>query len=147
MNPNNNIGSLEQNKEVARKFYELIGSRKYDEAAGLCHPQFVYIPQVGRELKGAQAFSAIESANMDPFGEFKMKNEFMIAENDRVAVYLTFEGDLQGDSWLGIPVSKKHLHIDFMCMLKFKDGKIIEKRAKYNMVDHFRQLGVKNLPL
>lgn len=71
----------------------------------------------------------------------------MIAENDRVAVYLTFEGDLQGDSWLGIPVSKKHLHIDFMCMLKFKDGKIIEKRAKYNMVDHFRQLGVKNLPL
>ena len=32
-------------------------------------------------------------------------------------------------------------------MLKVKHGKIVEKRAKYDRYDIFKQLGVTNLPL
>ena len=43
---------------------------------------------------------------------------------------------------------KKHIMIDFMTWLTFNDaGKIIEKRAKYDRYDIFKQLGVTNLPL
>ena len=37
--------------------------------------------------------------------------------------------------------------LDFMCMLRFKDGKIIEKRAKYDRYFIFKSLGVKTLEL
>ena len=44
--------------------------------------------------------------------------------------------------------SEKHIMIDFMTWLTFnKEGKIIEKRAKYDRYDIFQQLGVTNLPL
>lgn len=41
----------------------------------------------------------------------------------------------------------KHCYMDFMTMLKFRDGKIIEKRAKYDRVFIYQQLGVENLNL
>ena len=45
------------------------------------------------------------------------------------------------------PVKNKDIYMDFMCMLKVKHGKIVEKRAKYDRYDIFKQLGVTNLPL
>lgn len=138
---------VQKNKELVRKFYELIASRRYDEAAALCGDDFVYYPEVRTKLQGVQAFIDLERSNMDPFGDFKMTNQFMLADEDRVAVYLTFEGELQQDNWHGVPVKNKKVYMDFMCMLRVKNGKIIEKRAKYDRYDIFKQLGVTNLPL
>ena len=138
---------MRKNKELVRKFYELIAARRYDEAATLCSEDFVYYPEVHTKLKGVQAFIDLERSNMDPFGDFKMTNQFMLTDEDRVAVYLTFEGTLQQDEWHGVPVKNKDVYMDFMCMLKVKHGKIVEKRAKYDRYDIFKQLGVTNLPL
>ena len=138
---------VRKNKELVRKFYELIAARRYDEAAELCSEDFVYYPEVHTKLKGVQAFIDLERSNMDPFGDFKMTNQFMLADEDRVAVYLTFEGTLQQDEWHGVPVKNKDVYMDFMCILKVKHGKIVEKRAKYDRYDIFKQLGVTNLPL
>ena len=134
-----------KNKLIARKFYELIANKEYDEAKKLCSDDFVYYPQVDICLKGADKFIELESSNMNPFGDFKMRTKFIIADNDRVAVYLTFEGDLLSEEWHGVKVSNKHSYIDFMTMLKFRDGKIVEKRAKYDRYFIYKQLGVKQL--
>ncbi len=51
---------------------------------------------------------------------------------------------MQRDVYLGHEAKKgNRIYIDFMTMLKFRDGKICEKRAKYNMVDVFQQAGCK----
>ncbi|WP_303994932.1 ester cyclase [Megamonas hypermegale] len=136
-----------KNKEIARKFYELIAARKYDEAAKLCSDDFVYYPQVSTRLNGVDKFIDLEKSNMEPAGDFKMETKFIISENDRVAVYLTFEGDIKTDTWHGVKVNDKHVYIDFMTMLRFKDGKIVEKRAKYDRFDILKQLGVKDFNL
>lgn len=136
-----------QNKEIAKKFYELIAARKYDEAAKLCSDDFIYYPQVSARLEGVDKFIDLEKSNMEPAGDFNMETKFIIAENDRVAVYLTFEGDLLTDTWHGVKVNNKHLYIDFMTMLRFKDGKIIEKRAKYDRFDILKQLEAESFDL
>lgn len=85
---------------------------------------------------------------MDPFGDFKMEVRFLAADGDRVAVYLVFGGTLQQDTWHGVPAPKKELKIGFMTWLTFdEDGKIIEKRAKYDRYDMYKQLSVELLPL
>ena len=136
-----------KNKEVAGKFYEYIANRQYDKAEELCHEDFVYYPQVDKCLHGAAAFVALERSNMDSFGDFDMQTKFLIAENDRVAVYLTFEGDLQTEGWHGVKARQKHMYMDFMTMLRFKDGKIIEKRAKYDRYYILKQLDAESFDL
>lgn len=135
-----------QNKETARKLYALLNLKKYDEAAELFHPDFVYYPQPDVRLEGVQKFMDLERSNMDPCGDYKMRTKFLVAEDDRVAVYLTCEGDLIGDTWHNLYANNKHVSIDFMCMLRFKDGKIIEKRSKYDKYYILKQFGVDNLP-
>lgn len=134
------------NKAVARRFYALLNLKQYDEAAKLIHEDFLYWPQPDVCLKGAQAFMELERSNMDPCGDYKMRTKFIIAEDDRVAVYLTFEGTVIGDTWHDIPINNKHSSLDFMCMLRFKDGKIIEKRSKYDKYYILKKLAVDNLP-
>lgn len=134
------------NKAVARKLYALLNLKQYDEAAKLFHPDFVYYPQPDIKLEGVQKFMDMERANMDPCGDYKMRTKFIIAEDDRVAVYLTFEGTLLGENWLGLKANNKHMILDFMCMLRFKDGKIIEKRSKYDKYYILKKLAVDNLP-
>lgn len=137
-----------QNKINARKFYKLISDKKYDEAKKLCSEDFVYYPQINIKLNGVEKFIELERSNMDPFGDFSMKTKFIIADNNRVAVYLTFEGTLLNNEWHGVKVlNKQHLYMDFMTMLKFKDGKIVEKRAKYDRYFIYQQLGAKKLEL
>lgn len=137
--------SVEENKKIAQQFYAAINAKKYDEVEKLCHPDFVYYPQLDVALKGAKAFVDLERSNMDPFGDFKMAVKFLIGEKDRVAVYLTFDGVLQGDTWHGVPIKQKHMQMGFMTWLQFKDGKIIEKRAKYDRYYIYKQMGVTTL--
>ena len=51
---------VRKNKELVRKFYELIAARRYDEAATLCSDDFVYYPEVHTKLEGVQAFIDLE---------------------------------------------------------------------------------------
>ena len=64
-----------KNKEIARKFYELIAARKYDEAAKLCSDDFVYYPQVSTRLNGVDKFIDLEKSNMEPAGDFNGRVE------------------------------------------------------------------------
>ena len=148
MNEQKKQSNAAMNKETAKMFYERIANKQYDKLFDLCDKNFVYYPQIHTKLEGLQAFIDYERANMDPAGDFKMEIERIAADGDFVAVYLTFEGTLLGDSWHGVSTPKKHIMMDFMTWLTFNDaGKIIEKRAKYDRYDIFKQLGVTNLPL
>ncbi|MBQ1876727.1 MAG: ester cyclase [Selenomonas sp.] len=141
--------SVEQNKKTARAFYEAINAKDYDACARMASSDFVYIPQLGSKLQGIDKFVAMERANMDPFGDFKMEVKFLAGDGDRVAVYLTFDGVLQeGDTWHGVKVGNKHMQMDFMTWLHFnEEGKIDEKRAKYDTYFILKRMQAKGLPV
>ena len=56
----------------------------------MCSEDLVYYPQVDICPKGVDKFVELEGSNMTPFGNFKMRTIFIIADNDRVVAYLTF---------------------------------------------------------
>lgn len=49
------------------------------------------------------------------------------------------EGDQGGDHY-GIPLRGAHVRFSMFNLFTFKDGKIIEKRAHYNLADIMDQL-------
>ncbi len=66
----------------------------------------------------------------------------MLAEGDQVAVYLIFEGTHTDIPFKGIPATGKTIRFSLMMLLRIDGGKIIEKRAHFDIHDILRQLGL-----
>lgn len=135
--------SIEENKALVQRFYDAIGRRDFDTVRELCHPDFVFYTQIDTPHPGAEGFINPEKKNFDAFEEFRMPIKTMLAEGNKVAAYLVFEGKQTGEC-LGIPPSGNFLRFSLMMLLTIADGKIIEKRAHYDRQDIIRQLSTRS---
>jgi steroid delta-isomerase-like uncharacterized protein len=131
--------SVEENKALVRRFYEALGRADYDEMMKLFHKDFVFYSQVETPHPGGAEFIASERKSFEAFKGFKFPIERMVAEGDQVAAYLVFEGN-QSSEWQGIAARGTRLKFSLCALLKIADGKLIEKRAHYNVADIIRQL-------
>lgn len=134
--------SVETNKELVRRFYETIQQEDYEALKDFCHPDFVFYSQVDTPFYGAEGLIESEKKNFDAFPGFKMPIKAMLAEGDQVAVYFIFEGTHTGIPFAGVPATGKNVRFSLMMLLRIADGKIIEKRAHFDVRDILRQLGV-----
>ena len=137
--------NTERNKRLARDWYALSGSARYDEARAYVSDDFEFYPMIDERLEGVDAFIRLESSHMDPQPGFHFELLNVIDEGDYVAVHFIHEGDLPDavNTFLGLKAEKKHSHHDVMTWLQFnEEGKICKKWAKYNMFYVLRELGV-----
>jgi predicted ester cyclase len=88
---------------------------------------------------GVEGFIASEKKNFDAFDDWQMPIRDIIAEGDKVAAYLVFEGTHIGEHQ-GIAPTGKRLRFSLLMLLTLKDGKIIEKRAHFDRLDIRSQL-------
>lgn len=131
--------SIEENKALVRRFYEALGREDYEEMAKLFHKDFVFYSQVDTPHPGGDEFIASERKSFQAFKGFKFVLDRMVAEGDQVAAYLVFEGHQSGE-WQGIAARGAKLKFSLFGLLKIADGKIIEKRAHFDVKDIVRQL-------
>lgn len=133
--------SIEENKKIVQKFYDAIQVGDYELVKELCHPEFVFYHQIDTPHFGAEGFIASEAKNFAAFEGFSMKIENLIAQGNRVAAYLVFEGNQSGEIFGHKPAGAK-LRFSLMMMLTIKNNKIIEKRAHFDRLDIMNQLEV-----
>jgi len=131
--------SVEENKALVRRFYEALGRADYEEMAKLFHKDFVFYSQIDTPHPGGAEFIASERKNFEAFKGFKFPLERMVAEGDQVAAYLVFEGR-QSSEWHGIAAKGTQLRFSLFALLRIADGKLIEKRAHFDVGDIVRQL-------
>ncbi|EWH28575.1 ester cyclase [Pseudomonas aeruginosa] len=132
--------SIEANKKIAQQFYDAINAAKFDALYDLCSEDFVFYNQVDTPHQGVDGFINAEKRNFDAFESFRFPIECMVAEDDKVAVYLIFEPSGQKKECLGVPPSGKGCRISVFCLLTIVNGKIVEKRAHFDVADIRRQL-------
>ena len=134
-----------RNKRLAREWYELIGQARYEEAKRYVSDDFVFYPMMTERLEGVDAFMERESSHMDPQPGFTFEILNIIAEGDWVAVHFMFDGWIPEDvhEYMGLPITQHHSRHDVMTWVRFnEEGKICEKRAKYNQFFILKQMGV-----
>ncbi|AJC24970.1 MULTISPECIES: ester cyclase [Bacillus] len=134
--------SVENNKELVRRYFETIEQEKYDALKDFCHKDFVFYPQVDTPYPGVEGLIESEKKNFDAFPDFKMPIKAMAAEGDLVAAYFIFEGRHTGIPFAGVPATGKSVKFSLMMLLRIVDGKIIEHRSHVDVHDILRQLGV-----
>ena len=99
--------SIEENKKIVQKFYDAIQVGDYELVKELCHPEFVFYHQIDTPHFGAESFIDSEAKNFAAFEGFSMKIENLIAQGNKVAAYLVFEGNQSGEIFEHKPAGAK----------------------------------------
>lgn len=126
---------IEQNKQLARDFYAAVNNEDYDAASKYLHKDFTFYVQVDHPILGAEGFVASEKKNFDAFGEFSFQILDLIAEGNKVAVYMLHEGKHNKNAIMGLEPKGNDIRFSLMMWLTIEDGKIIEKRAHFDRTD------------
>jgi steroid delta-isomerase-like uncharacterized protein len=133
---------IERNKTVVRAFIEAINAKdwgKLDEcvAAGVVrHSRTSDQPQV-RSRDDLKTFLRRES---ETFPDAHESIRFLVAEGDKVAARLAFQGTQRGA--LGpFPASGKTLSADFICIFRLEGGQSAEVWAEWDTLDALVPLG------
>ncbi len=140
--------TVERNKRLAREWYALIGSGRYEEAKAYVSEDFEFYPMIDTRLEGVEEFIRLESSHMDPQPGFTFDVIHVIGEGDLVAVHFIFDGWIpeSEDEYMGLPIVNRHSRHDVMTWLQFnKEGKICKKWAKYNQFFILKQMGVSEI--
>ncbi|GHH55735.1 ester cyclase [Streptomyces candidus] len=131
--------STDTNADLVHRFYQALQQGDYATLTGMFHPDFVFYPQIDSPRPGAAGFIDAEKKHLDAFPGNRLTVLHTVAEADKVGAYVVVEGD-QGGDYYGIPPRGAHVRFSMFNLFTFKDGKIIEKRAHYNLTDIMNQL-------
>jgi len=135
--------SLEQNRNLVSAFYEALNRADFDAVRSMCHEDFVFHNQIDTPHAGAEGFIAAEKKHLDAFANLSMTVEVAVAEGDHVAAYVVTEGDQVGEFY-GVPPRGPHLRMSMLNLFTILDGKVVEKRAHFDRMDHVEQLAQKD---
>ena len=121
--------SVEANKALVKQFYGHYQNEDWDGAKGLTAADYRFFHNVDTP-SDRDAYFPHEAENFQAIPGFKISVADMVAEGDKVAAYLIIEREQ--------PAPK--FRFSLLNMITIKDGKIVEKRAHYDMQDILKQL-------
>jgi steroid delta-isomerase-like uncharacterized protein len=132
----------ERNKEIVQRFVEEVQNQKnwatFDE---LNADDFVNLsapPGVPSNKAGGKMFLG---AFISAFPDSYVTIEDMVAEGDRVVTKKTFHGTHTGEL-NGIPPTGRRVSIQYVDILRVRDGQIVEHWLSMDQLSFMQQLGV-----
>jgi steroid delta-isomerase-like uncharacterized protein len=131
----------DQNKAVARAaFFDYLNHRDFKRF------EEIHTKDFAKHYNNSLAANLTEEmrdakGQYDSSSDLTFKENWMIAEGDKVAVCFTARGTHDG-TFLGIPATGKRYELSAMTVWRFVDGKIAEEWLFSNDLDLYRQLGL-----
>jgi len=131
--------SLEENKAIIRRYYEAANKHNVDLAAVLVAPDFV---DYTNKIEGLESLKQFGSMFIKGFPDLHWTIEDIVAEKDKVWVRTTITGTHKGE-YRGVPPTGKKITIRAVDIWRIVDGKIVEAWAVDDLLDFYKQLGVR----
>ena len=132
----------ERNKGVVRRFIDEVQNKKnmdlFDELNAEDFVNLSAPPGMPSDREGGKMFLG---GFLSAFPDSQLTIDDMIAEGDRVATRKTFTGTHTGDG-IGIPPTGKPVSIQYVDILRLRDGRIIEHWLSMDQLSFMQQLGV-----
>jgi steroid delta-isomerase-like uncharacterized protein len=136
------------NAAVVRRWFEEVWNRGREEAIdelfdeeGVAHG---LADEAGSPLRGAAGFKPFFRRFREAFPEMEVVVEDTVAEGDKVAARCTVRGRHRGDS-LGFKATDSPVEFDGICIVRVRDGKIVEAWYNFDFMSMFQQLGALRL--
>jgi steroid delta-isomerase-like uncharacterized protein len=134
--------TVEENKAVIRRFVEEVqNQRNWDVFDELNDPTFVNHsspPGVPNDREGGKIFLA---GFLNAFPDARFTVDDMIAEGDQVVTKKTLTGTHKNEL-SGIPATGKRVTLQFVDIMRVRDGRITEHWLCMDQLSFMQQLGV-----
>jgi len=136
------------NASVVRRWFEEVWNRGDEKAIdelfdeeGVAHG---LADEAGSPLRGAAGFKPFFRRFREAFPEMEVVVEDTVAEGDKVAARCTVRGRHRGDS-LGFKATDSPVEFDGICIVRIRNGKIVEAWNNFDFMSMFQQLGALRL--
>ena len=133
--------SIEVNKAVARRTYELLGTRDIEGLRKMADPNFVdHTPYPGQG-PGMDGLLEVVQMWLQAFPDFGHRVEDQIAEGDKVMTRYTWWGTHRGQM-AGIAPTGKRVEVGGIEIYRLKGGKVTDVWRVEDNLSLMQQLGV-----
>ena len=135
------------NAEFVRRWFEEVWNNKSEAAVDemLAEDGIGYGLPAG-DIRGPAAFKEYQRALLSAYPDLRVIVEDTIVEGDKVAARCRVTGIHQGEG-LGLTVTNKPVEFTGLCMMRVKDGKIVEAWNEFNFMQMYKQVGALTLDL
>ena len=132
----------EQNKALARRFYETVFNRKdVDAIDELCVQDFVDHSAMPGQAPGTEGVKEMFTALVRAFPDLRVDVEELIAERDLVAARVSGGGTHKGELFGTAPTGKA-LRFNAIDVIRFQNGKAVEVWHQGDDAIGLMQLGI-----
>lgn len=137
--------SLEDNKAVARTFFEEFSSNNLQAVADLMHEEHVFhFPLLPGPVDKA-AHVAGQTAVKAAFPDYSMEVLEQVAEGDMVFNRLRVTGTQRGE-FMGHPGTGRQFDIATFNVMRIRDGRVADEWDEFDTLDFLAQLGIVDRP-
>ena len=130
---------------VMRRWFEEVWNKGRESAIdemfaaeGVAHG---LVDENGEELRGPAGFKPFFRRFREAFPDIQVTVEDCICEGDRAAARCTVRATHQGDS-LGVAATNNPIEFDGLCIIRVRDGKIVEAWNNFDFGRLNRQIGL-----
>ena len=99
------------------------------------------VDENGEELRGPAGFKPFFRRFREAFPDIQVTVEDCICENDRAAARCTVRATHKGDS-LGVAATDNAVEFDGLCIVRVRDGQIVEAWNNFDFTRLNRQIGI-----
>lgn len=134
---------LEANKEVVRRFTEIINAADWDALDEVMTEDFRRHSQAtaGPPVNSREEFKQLQESFLVSFPDQRVTIEMLVAEGDKVAAYATYSATHTGP--MGeFPATGKRAESKFLAIFRLEDGKLTELWVEWDNLAMLAQLGL-----
>lgn len=132
--------NTEANKSLVRRYDEAINRGEFDTLDQFFGPDYKRYPSATGTPLNADGQKKRMAGLGSAFPGFRLTEEDIIAESDRVAIRLTARGTHKG-TILGIPPTGKLADVTCIEIFRLEEGKIIEHWGGPDMFEMLQKIG------
>ena len=131
----------EENKELARRSWEIVSERNPDLIEEFYPPDLVW-HEPDQDIRGYEQARQFVSTFFDAFPDINITVEDAIAEGDQAVTRYTIRGTHRGETEEFGPPTGRQMELEGITIHRIEGGKIVEEWARYDNLSVMQQLGL-----
>ena len=136
--------STEENKQLIAELFDAYNEHDLDRFVDL-HADDAFIHGAGEDFDGSQRIRSFARGQFEAFPDGTYRIDDLFAEDDRVAVRMTFTG-VHDQTFFGVEPTGREITVTEVAVYRIRDDQVAEMWLEADLWGMFQQVGAVDPP-